>query len=278
MADIKVKESQRDTIKTLNKAVIVTEKTKENILKSRDFIQDSNEESAEVYASDKVKLAIDRSVNKGANTFNEQGKKSVKRVNEDIKRARQKIDNHNIKQAEKKLVKNAKGNIQKTEKTIKATGKATRKTIEKSIKTATKTSKKAIKTAENTMKTAQKTAKATAKASKRAYQTAKLTAKATAKTIKLAIKATIKAVKAIIAAVKSLVSAIVAGGWVAVLIIVIICMVGMIASSVYGIFFAKELKGNGNEPTIAYVTLQLENEMNIKIAGIKAINLPYRWL
>lgn len=266
MADIKLKENQRGTIKTLNKAVIVTERTKENILKSRDLIQESNEDGAEVYASDKVKLAIDKGITKGTNTFNEQGKKSVKRVNDDIRKVKQKIDNHNIKQAEKKLVKNAKGNIQRTEKTIKATGKAT------------KTSKKAIKTAENTMKTAQKTAKATAKASKRAYQTAKLTAKATDKTIKLAIKATIKAVKAIIAAVKSLVSAIVAGGWVAVLIIVIICMVGMIASSVYGIFFAKELKENGNESTIAYVTLQLENEMNIKIAGIKAINLPYRWL
>lgn len=267
MADIKLKESNRGTIKTLNKALIVTEKTKENILKSKEFVQGKNSENAEEYATNNTELAIENSVKSGAKAFNKQGRKSVDRVNKDIKNIAHKIDNYKIKQTEKRLVKNAQNSIK--------SGKTVGKKTSKSIKTATKSSKKAIKTADKGIKTAQKTAKATAKASKRAVQTAKATAKATAKTIKLAIKATISAIKAIIASVKSLISIIAAGGWVAVLIIIIICMVGMIAGSVYGIFFSKELKGKNGEVTIGYVSLMLETEMNAKITGIKAINLPY---
>lgn len=267
MADIKLKESNRGTIKTLNKALIVTEKTKENILRTRDFAQGKNNENAEEYATNNTETAIKNSIEKGTRTFNQQGRKSVDRVNQDIRNMTNKVNNYKIKQAEKRLLKNTKSNIKTARKTTKTTGK--------SIKAATKSSKKAIKTADKGIKTAQKTAKATAKASKRAMQTAKATARASAKAIKLAIKATISAIKAIIASVKSLISIIAAGGWVAVLIIIIICMVGMIAGSVYGIFFSKELKGKNGEVTIGYVSLMLETEMNAKITGIKAINIPY---
>ena len=74
---------------------------------------------------------------------------------------------------------------------------------------------------------------------------AKATAKATAATIKAAAKATVAAVKAIIAAVKGLVAAIAAGGWVAVVVIIVLCLVGLIAGSVFGIFFSGEDSGTG---------------------------------
>ena len=63
--------------------------------------------------------------------------------------------------------------------------------------------------------------------------------------MKAAVKATIAAVKAIIAGVKALVAAIAAGGWIAVVIIVVICLIALIAGSVFGIFFSGEDSGNG---------------------------------
>ena len=58
-------------------------------------------------------------------------------------------------------------------------------------------------------------------------------------------KATIAAVKAIIAAVKGLIAAIAAGGWVAVVVIIVLCLVALIAGSVFGIFFSGEDSGTG---------------------------------
>ncbi len=112
------------------------------------------------------------------------------------------------------------------QKTIKTSVKGMAKTATKSVKTAEMTSKTAIKTSQQTAKAVQKTAQATAKAAQKAAQAARVTARATATTIKAAARATIATVKAIIAATKALIAAIVAGGWIAVLIIIIVILFG----------------------------------------------------
>ena len=119
------------------------------------------------------------------------------------------------------------------EKTVKTTAKGTVKATEKGVKTARATSKTAIKTTEQTAKAAQKTAKASAKAAQKAAQTAKATAKATAEATKATVKATIAAVKAIIAGTKALISALIAGGWITVVIILIVVLLGC-AVSLFG--------------------------------------------
>ena len=131
------------------------------------------------------------------------------------------------------------------EKTVKTTARGTVKATEKGVKTAKATSKTAIKTTEQTAKAAQKTAKASAKAAQKAAQTAKATAKATAEATKATVRATIAAVKAIIAGTKALIAAIMAGGWIAVAVILIICLIGLLVGSVFGIFFSGEDSGNG---------------------------------
>ena len=120
-----------------------------------------------------------------------------------------------------------------TEKAVKATAKGTVKTTEKGIKTAQATSKAAIKTTENSVKTAQVAAKASAKTAPKAAQAAKVTAKATAEATKATVRATIAAVKAIIAGTKALISALIAGGWIAVVIILIVVLLGC-AVSLFG--------------------------------------------
>lgn len=119
------------------------------------------------------------------------------------------------------------------EKTVKTTAKGTVKITEKGIKTAEATSKAAIKTTETSVKTAQAAAKASAKATQQATQAAKATAKATAEATKATVRATITAVKAIIAGTKALISALIAGGWIAVVIILIVVLLGC-AVSLFG--------------------------------------------
>lgn len=119
------------------------------------------------------------------------------------------------------------------EKTVKSTAKGTVKAAEKGVKTAKATSKTAIKTTEQTAKTAQKAAKAPVKATQKAAQTAKATAKATAEATKATVRTTVAAVKAIIAGTKALISALIAGGWVAIVIILIVVLLGC-AVSLFG--------------------------------------------
>ena len=64
-------------------------------------------------------------------------------------------------------------------------------------------------------------------------QAAKATAKATAEATKATVRATIAAVKAIIAGTKALISALIAGGWIAVVIILIVVLLGC-AVSLFG--------------------------------------------
>lgn len=119
------------------------------------------------------------------------------------------------------------------EKAVKVTAKGTVKTTEKGIKTAQVTAKAAIKTTETSVKTAQAAAKASVKTAQKAEQVAKATAKATAEATKATVRATIAAVKAIIAGTKALISALIAGGWIAVVIILIVVLLGC-AVSLFG--------------------------------------------
>ena len=88
------------------------------------------------------------------------------------------------------------------------------------------------KTKSNIPKRLKSAGKNTVKASERVKQTVKRLSKGIVK----AAKAVVSAVKVMIAATKSIITAIVAGGWVAVVVILVICLVAAIAGSVYAIF------------------------------------------
>ena len=94
-------------------------------------------------------------------------------------------------------------------------------------------------------KAAKKTAEASAKSAKMAAQAARQAAQAAYKAAVVTAKAIAAAVKAAIAGIKALAAAIAAGGWVAVVIIVVICLIALIAGSCFGIFFSGDDTGNG---------------------------------
>ena len=126
----------------------------------------------------------------------------------------------------------------------------------KSIKQSTK----GIKTAQRTAKTTQQTAKAAAKATQKTAQAAKATAKSAATGAKAAAKATI-------ATVKGLITAIAAGGWVAVLIILLICLIAMVSGSCFGLFFSSDPAGTGTSVTQAVSTLNGEYMAHMQEIG-----------
>lgn len=248
-----------------------------------------DESSATEYASDKVSYTAERVTEEGVHQFNKQGQKGVQTTKENIVKAKDKIADFKTKRAVKaaeqkqaqaaseqvgsavrrgaesrsavpdmpvqtiktkrQTEKTIKQSVRSTGKTVKTAAKGTVKSAEKSVKTAQATSKAAIKTTETSVKTAQAAAKASVKATQRAAQAAKATAEATAEATKAAVRATIAAVKAIIAGTKALISAIIAGGWVAVVIILIIVLFGC-AVSLFG--------GGGNSNSYTPVSAEVE--------------------
>ncbi|MEY8319096.1 CHAP domain-containing protein [Oscillospiraceae bacterium 50-58] len=157
----------------------------------------------------------------------------------------------------------AKGTIKSAQRTV----KTAQRTAKGTVKTAQHTSKTAIKTADHTAKAAQKTAQATAKAAKMTAHAARATAKTAATTAKAAAKGVSATVKAMIASVKALVAAIAAGGWVAILAVVIICLIGLIVGSCFGIFFSGEDSGTGQ--TMPAVVREINQEYEGKLDEIK---------
>ncbi|MBP3462981.1 MAG: hypothetical protein J6K45_00620 [Clostridia bacterium] len=261
MADIKTKDSKPKTIKTLNKAVVGTQNIKDNIVSTKEKInenipnKDNNENSIE-YGSNTITGASSITASAVATKFNKYGKKSFVETKENIMKSKVKIKDFKEKRLAKRMEKQA-------VKTGKGTIKTGKNTI-KNGKTAVKTSKEvAIKT--------QRMAKESVKASKRAAQAAKETAKATARGIKLAIKATISAIKGIIAGTKALIAALIAGGWVAVVVIIIICLVALLCSSIFGIFFSGE-KTSSNSITMNDVVRECNQEFADKLQDIQDKN------
>jgi len=120
-------------------------------------------------------------------------------------------------------------------------------------------SKKAARTAAQSTRQGQQAAKTAMRSAKRAKQTAQRTRQAAQQSIKAtkaAMKTTIKVVKAAVEGTKWLVGAIIAGGWVAVVIIIIVCLVGLLLASPFGIFFS----GGDGEQTLPQVVRTLSNE------------------
>ena len=97
------------------------------------------------------------------------------------------------------------------------------------------------------------------------------TAKATYKCVKVTIKATISAIKGIVAGTKGLISLLLAGGWVAVVVIIIICLLGLFLNSIFGIFFSGE-KTTIDAMTMKDVIAECNQEFSDKLQSIQEQN------
>ena len=246
----------KKSTENINKAKERFQEARKNLPKHRRQAAEQAQKTA-----DKAQKTADTLKGKAERTQKtaEQTKKAVT----DVKRTFQQT-----RQAGRKSIQT----LKQSGKGAKATGKGTVKTVKKSIKTTERTAKAAVKTAKQTAKVSQQYAKATAKAAKLAAQKSKAAAKAAIATAKAAVKATIALVKATTAAVKGLVALIAAGGWIAVLVIIIICLIGLLVGSVFGVFFSGEDSGSANGRTMTTVISELNNQLYDKIEKIKGDN------
>ncbi len=300
MADIKTRDMVKGTIKTIDKAAVAADRMRSAYIQTKEKAEHSThaqENSAEEYASDRIEGGIDRASHEAAHQFDKQGRKGVETTKQNISKAKDGIQRFKEKRAKNSIrrqsaqngaVKNSPirtaGNkstkaaeqTQKTvkqsarsagKKTVKTVSRGSSKTAQKTVKTAEQTAKTTIKTTKQAVKAAERTARASAKAAQKAAQAAKVAAKAVVTGIKAAIKATVAAAKAIIAATKALIAAIATGGWIAVVVIIVICLIAFLLGSVFGIFFSGEDSGTGM--SMQTVVQEINTEYDTKLQAEK---------
>ena len=292
MPDIKTRDAVKKTVKVIDKSVVAAERMKNAYIRTKDKAEHgifAAESSPEEYAADRTLTGTETAAHEAVHGLDKVGRKGVKNAKENISKAKDYFQRRRTdlpkKQAQDAMrrVRRSADATQKTIKTVdrsgktikqtaKSTGKAAVKTTQKTIKTAEQTARTTIKTTQAAAKTAQKTAQATAKAAKTAAQTACATAKATAAGIKAAVKATTAAVKAIIAGTKALIVAIAAGGWIAVVVIIVVCLIGLLVGSCFGIFFSGEDSGTGQ--TMRQAVQEINADYQSQIDTTRA-NLTY---
>ena len=282
MADIKTKESVRGTVKTIDRAAVVSERIKSAAVRTKDTADTAEknaapaETSPQEYGAQQIKDTVRRCVaetgvqlqKRGQRGFSD-AKRNAGKARDNIQKCKDAFKGTQPKKATQQAVQKAgKGTL----KTAQSGGKSSVKVAQKGVKTAQQTGRAAVKTAQTTAKTAKVTAKASAKAAQKTVQAAKAAAKATVQAVKVAAKATVAAVKAIIAGTKALIAAIAAGGWVAVVVILVLCVIGLIAGSCFGIFFSGEDSGTGQ--TMRQAVQEINADYQSQIDTTRA-NLTY---
>jgi hypothetical protein len=248
MKDIRMK-PKTDKPKALDQAVRLPQHMKSALVNSRDKAKEIDTKDAhgtpENYATDQVSGKASDVAQKAAHqTFN-RSKQIANRSRQALKKQFQ----QNASKAGRRSAKQAM--------------KGTIKTVDKSVKTAKHTVKattRTIKTSAQAAKTAARTTQATAKLSIRAAQTA---AKAAATAIKLLVKAAAAAVKAVAIAIKSLVTAIVAGGWVILVIVIVVGAILFIVNSAFGLFYSNEETGDANTMPMSQAVAEISGDFSV---------------
>lgn len=243
MADIKTKDLNKKDIKVLNKAVVGAEKLKDNLVVTKQKIDNDINTKDSVYesGSDTIIGTSEYISNKVVKETPKIGNKNVNITKDNIVKSKVKL----------KAIKE-KHNLRKASKKVKGAGKG--------IKDSKKVAKDAQKIARNSVKNA-----------KKSYQIAKETAKKTIQTTKAVIKATISTIKLAISGTKALISALIAGGWIVLVIVIVICMIGLLCSSIFGIFLSGS-KTSSDAITVTDVIAECNQEFSNKLQTIQDQN------
>ena len=163
----------------------------------------------------------------------------------------------------------------------------------KSFKPSIKGEKKYVKTAERSaisgllpsgkmsgkgIKTAGKMADASAKSIHMAAQSVKSgrtlaqkTSTLVKKTAKTGAKGVAAAVRVALSTIKSLIALLLPGGTILLVIISVICAIGMLVGSVFGIFFSSEKSSSRQDKTMQQVVRKINGEYQDKIAEARAV-------
>lgn len=254
MAGIKTKDVVKGTVRQIGKAVSHADRFRDTYVQIKEKAEHTThaaENSAEEYTAGRYGDCVERVTHEAAYQFDRQGRKGIEVTKENFQGAKDGIQRIKEKRAAElpDCKKTKAQTVQKSrvyagrqnaktvkrsarpmeQKTIRSAGKGTVKPTQRTIKTAGRTTKTPIRTTQMATKAAQRTAQTSAKAARKVSQTMGTTA-----------KAAVAAVKSIFIGTKALTAAMFAGAWIAVAIIIFICLVSLLLSSAFGICFSGE--------------------------------------
>ena len=234
-----IKQKQRTPIKNINKKIVYAERIKDHAVnvknRTNDFINQTEDKNPTDKATQNVVDTEKLAVAKVGDKLNEEGKKSVIKTKDNFEKAKNNINEIRVRQKAKKEEILLKNKVKKDSNNVSGTIikkkdiKGIKQKNAKIIKGADKTSKLTNKQIKNTKYIAKKTEQKTKEAiklSKKAYQISKATAKKIAQDTRRLVKAIIKVVKASLIAAKAAFTLLIAGGWISVIVILIVCIMG----------------------------------------------------
>ena len=263
---IKSKTAVRD-IKVLDKSIYASQKIKKAYIHTKNQIESGNDReynSPDTYAADRFSSDIDNGVHKTIYEFNKQGLRGIKKSKENLSAIKEKFnilssDRQSRKQILNDIVSEPSTDIRQElifngnenrQAGINAINRNKRKVkyLDHSIKSKINHISKSVKPPEYTAKSSIKAnqrinnilASSKSKSVKSSIQSVRNISITTSRKIKSVTKSTISTIKSMIATSKATLAAIMAGGWIAVTIVIIICLISMIIGSGFGIFFSGE--------------------------------------
>ena len=233
--NIKTRSDKKGTIRTIDRTSIMMQRLKTTSTRTKE-----EEHSASIYATNHASGSADYAAKRGMHHFDRQAKWSARLAKEGLRKGRSKASSLKAEQVRSlshshsrrsfsskvttQMKKSAKGTQQGVRKTKKVSKSATKK-ARVNIKTAKLSTRVVIKMTNQTAHAQRQMVKASIRAPRRVIQASKATVVGVKAAI-AGVKATIVAVKATVAGTKALIAGLIAGGWIAVLIILILVLFG----------------------------------------------------
>ena len=261
MADLKTRKAVKGTVKTIDRAAVAAERLKSAAVRTKDAAERSAapaETSSQEYGAQKLERTAQGTVSELGFQFRKRGRRGFSDARRNADKAKAQMQKCRDVLRENK-----------SKKAVQAvhTPKPA-KTVRTGARPVQRTGRIVIKPPPIGSGVAQ-TAKATAKKTPRAVQTVKAAARAAVQTVQRTARATVSAAKAAIAGAKAVIAALAAGGWAAVAIILVLCVVGLIASSCFGIFFSGEDSGTGQtmRQAVQEINADYQSQIDVTKAG-----------
>lgn len=273
MPDIKTRDVVKGTVKAIDKSAVAAERMKDAYIRTKDKAEHgiySADNSPNEYAADRITGSAESAAREAVHQFDKQGRRGIRTTKENISKAKEHFRQKKAENGLRRSADTAKKSIRTLErngKNIKQTAKSTGKITIKSAKGSVKTAQKTIKTAEQTAKTAIKTTQQAAKVAQKTAQATARAARAAAHAARAAAKGAVSAVRGMLAAARGLAAAIAAGGWIAVAVILVICMAAFLVGSCFGIFFGSP---DSEAQSIRQVVAGLDADYMGQLERIKA--------
>ena len=260
MADLKTRKAVKGTVKTIDRAAVAAERLKSAAVRTKNAADRSAtpaETSSQEYGAQKLERTAQNTVSELDFQFRKWGRRgfSDARRNADKARAQMQKCRDVLRENKPKKAVQAPHAL-KPAKAVRTGARPIQRTGRIVIKPPVGSG-------------AAQAAKAAAKTTPKAVQTFKAGARAAVQTVRNTARATLSATKAAIAGAKAVIAAITAGGWAAVAIILVLCVVGLIASSCFGIFFSGEDSGTGQtmRQVVQEINADYQSQIDVTKAG-----------